>query len=89
MPLNSSDAASRWAGSALVHPEFWVSGNPIPTKGALLLAQIWKPSSISEKNPNKAYLTYKPTQNTTLPCLEHLESQIIMQHYGCNLDFKV
>ena len=34
MPLNSSDAASRWAGSALVHPEFWVSGNPIPTKGA-------------------------------------------------------
>ena len=30
----SSDAASWWAGWALAHPEFGVSVNPIPTRGA-------------------------------------------------------
>ena len=29
-----SNAASGWAGWALAHPEFGVSVNPIPTKGA-------------------------------------------------------
>ena len=29
-----SDAASGWAGLALAHPEFGVSVNPIPTRGA-------------------------------------------------------
>ena len=29
-----SDAASGWAGWALVNPEFGVSLNPIPTRGA-------------------------------------------------------
>ena len=30
----SSDAASGWAEWALAHPEFGVSVNPIPTRGA-------------------------------------------------------
>jgi hypothetical protein len=34
LPINSSDAASGWAGWALAHPEFGNSVNPITTKGA-------------------------------------------------------
>ena len=32
--ISCSDAASGWAGWALAHPEFGVSVNPIPTRGA-------------------------------------------------------
>ena len=32
--FSSSDAASRWAGWALAHPEFGSSVNPITTRGA-------------------------------------------------------
>ena len=34
LAIHSSDAASGWAGWALPHPEFGVSVNPIPTRGA-------------------------------------------------------
>jgi hypothetical protein len=32
--IEGIDAISRWAGWVLVHPEFWVLDNPIPTRGA-------------------------------------------------------
>ena len=34
--MHESDAASRWAGWALVHPEFGSSVNPIPTRGQII-----------------------------------------------------
>ena len=34
MRFNYSDAASGWAWWALAHPEFGVSVNPIPSRGA-------------------------------------------------------
>ena len=32
--MKASDAANRWAGWALAHPEFGSSVNPITTRGA-------------------------------------------------------